>query len=36
MVGGARQGFLNFSDEKPRFLEIIQVCLNLGIGFCIT
>ena len=23
----------NFSDEKPGFLEIIEVCLNLGIGF---
>ena len=26
----------NFSDKKPGFLEIIEVCLNLGIGFCIT
>ena len=35
MVVGARQIF-NFSDKKPGFLEIIEVCLNLGIGFCIT
>ena len=26
----------NFSDKKPVFLEIIKVCFNLGIGFCIT
>ena len=26
----------NFSDKKSGFLEIIEVCLNLGIGFCIT
>ena len=25
-----------FSDKKPGFLEIIEVFLNLGIGFCIT
>ena len=24
-----------FSDKKPGFLEIREVCLNLGIGFCI-
>ena len=28
---------VNFSDRtKPGFLEIIEVCLNLGIRFCIT
>ena len=26
----------DFSDKKPGFLEIIEVCLNLGIRFCIT
>ena len=26
----------NFSDKKLGFLEIIEVCLNLGIRFCIT
>ena len=26
----------NFSDKKLGFLEIIEVYLNLGIGFCIT
>ena len=26
----------NFSDKKPGFLEIIEVCPNLGIRFCIT
>ena len=26
----------NFSDKKPGFLEIIDLSLNLGIGFCIT
>ena len=35
MVVGARKVF-NFSDKKPGFLEIIEICLNLGIGFCIT
>ena len=25
-----------FSDKKPGFLEIIEVYLNLGIGFWIT
>ena len=35
MVVGARQSF-HFLHKKPDFLEIIQVCLNLGIGFCIT
>ena len=35
IVVGARQSF-NFSDKNPSFLEIIEVCLNLGIEFCIT
>ena len=35
MVVGARQSF-QFLDKKPGFLEIREVCLNLGIGFCIT
>ena len=35
MVVGAHQSF-GFSDKKPGFLEIIEVCLNLGIRFCIT
>ena len=35
MVVRARQSF-NFSDKKSGFLEIIEVCLNLGIRFCIT
>ena len=26
----------NFSDKKPGSLEIIEVCLNLGIRFCIA
>ena len=26
----------NFLDKKPSFLEIIHICLNLGIRFCIT
>ena len=34
MVVGAE--FFNFSDRKPGILEIIEVCLNLDIGFCIT
>ena len=29
-------GAFNFLDKKPGFLEIIEVCLNLGIRFCIT
>ena len=33
MVVGARQSFKFFS-KKPGFLEIIEICLNLGIGFC--
>ena len=35
MVVGAHQSF-HFLDKKPGFLEIIQVCLNLGIRFCRT
>ena len=35
MVVGARQAF-KFSEKKPGFLEIIELCLNLGIGFSIT
>ena len=35
MVVGARQSF-QFFRQKPGFLEIIEVCLNLGIRFCIT
>ena len=35
MVVGARQRY-NFSDKKPGFLEIIDLCLNLGVVFCIT
>ena len=34
MVVGARQKFKFF--RKPGFLEIIEVCLNLDIRFCIT
>ena len=35
MVVRARQSF-NFLDKIPGFLEMIEVCLNLVIGFCIT
>ena len=35
MVVGACQRY-NFSDKKPGFLEIIDLCLNVGIGFCTT
>ena len=28
--------FSIFQTKKPGFLEIIDLCLNLGIGFCIT
>ena len=28
--------FSIFQTKKPGFLEIIEVCLKLGIGFCIT
>ena len=34
MVARACQSF-NFLDKKPGFLEI-EVCLNLGIRFCMT
>ena len=38
MIVGARQSFSdkNFSNKKPGFLEIIEVCPNLGIRICIT
>ena len=36
MVVGARRSFQIFRQKKPGFLEIIEVCLDLGIGFCIT
>ena len=35
MVVGTCQSF-QFFGKKPGFLEIIEVCLNLGIGSCIT
>ena len=35
MVVGARQSF-QFFKQKIGFLEIKEVCPNLGIGFCIT
>ena len=35
MVVGACQSF-QFFRQKPGFLEIREVCLNLGLGFCIT
>ena len=34
MVAGAHQSF-KFFRQKPGFLEIIEVCLNLCIKFCI-
>ena len=36
LVVEARQSFQFFRHKKPGFLEIIDLCLNLGIGFCIT
>ena len=36
MVAGARQSFQFFRQKNPGFLEIIDLSLNLGIGFCIT
>ena len=36
MLVGACQSFQFFRQKKPGFLEIIDLCLNLGIGFCIT
>ena len=35
MVLGDRQSF-QFFRQKTGFLEKIEACLNLGIGFCIT
>ena len=36
MLVGARQSFQFFKQKKPGFLEIIDLSLNLGIGFGIT
>ena len=36
MVVRACQSFQFFGRREPGFLEIIDLCLNLGIGFCIT
>ena len=36
MVVGARQRFQFFRQKKTVFLEIIGLCLNLGIAFCRT
>ena len=36
MTVGARQSFKFFRQKKTSFLEIIDLCFNLGIGFCIT
>ena len=36
MVVGTRQNFQFFRQKETGFLEIIDLCLNLGIGFCIT
>ena len=35
MVVGTHQSF-QFFQQKPGFLEIIMVCLNVGIGSYIT
>ena len=35
VVIGARQSF-EFFRQRPGVLEIIEVYLNLGIGFCIS
>ena len=35
MVVGASQSF-QFFRQKPGFLEIVEICLNLGIGFSIN
>ena len=35
MVVAARQSF-QFFRQKPSFLDIKEVCLNLRIKFCIT
>ena len=34
MAVGARQSF-QFRRQKTWFLGIVEVCFNLGIGFCI-
>ena len=36
MVVGVRQNFQFFRPKNPGFLEIIDLCLHLGIGFCIA
>ena len=36
MLVGARQSFQVFGQKKHGFLEIINLCHNLGIGFFIT
>ena len=36
VVVGAPQSFQFFRQKKTGFLEIIEVCLNFGIRFCIT
>ena len=36
MVVGARQSFQFFRQKKTGLLEIINLCLNLGIGLCRT
>ena len=36
MVVGARRSFQFFRQKKPGFFEIIDLCINSGIGFCIT
>ena len=33
MVVGARQ---NFAEKQPGLSEVIELCLNLSDGFCIT
>ena len=36
MVLGASSKFSFFKKKDPGFSKIIEVCLNLGIGFCLT
>ena len=36
MVIGAHQSFQFLRQKKPDFFEIIDLCLNLGIRFCVT
>ena len=36
LYGGWSSSNFQFFRQKPGFLEIIEDCLNLGIGFCIT